>query len=171
MLIFGSVDVEFYADGELVNLAPGQYAEIEIPVDDSILDAEELFHNESNPVVSAYHFDTTRMQWVEEGYGTLHATDAGLVWRAEVPHFSKWGPGAPKVEVCHHPVGNPENYFIIEIASVALYNAHLDHGDWEVSVEVCDDIDNDCDGELNEDTCLPGGVCVQYNGEYRCVSH
>ena len=173
--IFASVDVEFYADGELVNLAAGQYAEVEIPVDESILDTsdEEHSHEESAPEdISAYYFDTLNMEWVEDGYGTLLHTDNGLVWRARLAHFTKWGFGHSKVEVCHLPPGNPENYFIIEVATPALLNAHLDHGDWEVSVEICDDIDNDCDGELNEGTCGGGSMCVQLSdGSFTCLSN
>ena len=174
--VFASIDVEFYADGELVNLAPGQYADVEIPVDESILEVgieeEDHEHAESAPeAISAYHFDPMERVWVEEGYGTLFHTDNGLVWQARLPHFSQWGFGHSKVEVCHLPPGNPDNYHIIEVATPALLNAHLDHGDWEVGPEVCDDIDNDCDGELNEGTCGGGSACVLFDGQYACVSH
>jgi hypothetical protein len=62
--------------------------------------------------------------------------------------------GAPKVNVCHIPPGNPSNAHSISVGPSAV-PAHLAHGDHLASAEVCDGIDNDCDGTVDND---PGGV-------------
>ena len=62
---------------------------------------------------------------------------------------------SPKVQVCHFPPGNPDNFQIICISESAL-PAHLAHGDNLYGEEVCDGIDNDCDGEIDE-----GDVCCE----------
>jgi hypothetical protein len=54
--------------------------------------------------------------------------------------------GQPKVLICHK--GR-----IIDVAAPSV-PAHLAHGDTEVTTEVCDGVDNDCNGEVDE-----GGVC------------
>jgi len=71
-----------------------------------------------------------------------------------------------KVMVCHHPPGNPSNFRIIEIAPSAVAD-HIAHGDNLVEPEVCDGVDNDCDGVVDNlpsgslGTCTVGkGVCA-----------
>jgi hypothetical protein len=56
-----------------------------------------------------------------------------------------------KVDVCH--VEGNGGYHIINVNENAV-DAHLGHGDWLVTEEVCGDgIDNDCDGDVDEDCC------------------
>ncbi len=55
------------------------------------------------------------------------------------------------VEVCHQEGGG--GYHIIEVNENAV-DAHLNHGDWLVEEEICDDgVDNDCDGDVDVDCC------------------
>jgi hypothetical protein len=53
----------------------------------------------------------------------------------------------PKVDICHQ--AGSGSYHIISVAASAV-SAHLDHGDWLVTPEVCDAVDNDCDGTVDE---------------------
>ena len=56
---------------------------------------------------------------------------------------------APKVDVCHQK-GNG-GYHIINVSGNAVH-AHINHGDWLVTDEVCGDgVDNNCDGTVDED--------------------
>ena len=56
--------------------------------------------------------------------------------------------GATKVEVCHIPPGNPDNFHTIHISEKAL-PAHLAHGD----------LSGDCD-DFCEDLCDDGDACT-----------
>lgn len=69
---------------------------------------------------------------------------------------------APKVQVCHIPPGNPDNFHTITISENAL-EAHLAHGDMEGSCNdmcdiLCSDNDRctvDYEGKCEETGCFP----------------
>lgn len=56
-----------------------------------------------------------------------------------------------KIDVCHVPTGTPENTQHIQVGSKGGALAdHISHGDWLVTEETCDAIeDNNCDGMLD----------------------
>jgi hypothetical protein len=70
---------------------------------------------------------------------------------------------ADKVKVCHRPPGNPSNFRILSVAPSAVAE-HIAHGDNLVEPEVCDNVDNDCDGVVDNrlDTL---GTCTVGKGE------
>lgn len=88
---------------------------------------------------------------------------------------------APKnrVEICHNTGSG--NLLRITVAEPSL-DAHVDnHGDWPAGDEVCDGIDNDCNGETDEgDVCsncpgfnasdLVGIDSCQWNGDRSRIS-
>ena len=88
--------------------------------------------------------------------------------------------GAPKVNVCHIPPGNPGNPQSISVGPAAV-PAHLAHGDYLASAEVCDGVDNDCNGIVDDDAggvgeactvgvgaCAATGTLVCVDGEREC---
>jgi len=73
-----------------------------------------------------------------------------------------------KVDVCHYPPDDPDNFHIISVSENAVA-AHENHGDHVVGDEVCDDgVDNDCNGETDEgcDVGCSGGFSGSYQMDF-----
>lgn len=70
------------------------------------------------------------------------------------------GKGQPKVSICH--LGR-----IIEVPNRVVAVHIANHGDYLVGNEICDGMDNDCDGSVDEDdVCTPAVlVCNCFNSE------
>ena len=144
--MYGIVDAEFYADGQLVNLASGATAEIEIAVDGIDAELTEL---------SWYYYDEAAAQWVEDGTAEVVHTEDGDFIVGQVSHFTKWGAGnEKKVDICHIPPGNPLNAHTINISVNAAETHVLQHGDYLGTCEELFDIIDDCDdtGVENSDS-------------------
>src|SRR5262245_54333212 len=73
--------------------------------------------------------------------------------------------GAPGdlVQVCHRDPDNPSKFKIITVSSSAVA-VHLAHGDNVVQPEVCDGVDNDCDGIVDNHLCGDFGTCTVGTG-------
>jgi hypothetical protein len=91
MLSYGTVDFRFEQNGEVLGLAAGQTATIEIPI---------YVPNDSNgaplaegAAISLWSLDEAASRWLEEGQGTVVASASsptGFALRGEVSHFSWW---------------------------------------------------------------------------------
>lgn len=82
---FGALDVTFKDQtGAPLNLAPGQFATIQIPL--------ASFHWGGTPplTVPAYYFDTSTGRWVKEGTLTLAGTGIDQYYVGTVGHFTTW---------------------------------------------------------------------------------
>jgi hypothetical protein len=72
--------------------------------------------------------------------------------------------GGTKVPICHKPPGDPTNHQLISISENA-YATHVAHGDTPVGPEVCDGVDNDCNGIIDDQVaadadCHDGIACT-----------
>jgi len=97
-------------------------------------------------------------------HGLLLGSVALLAMGVLAPPRLAWS--ANTVLVCHRPPDNPSNFQIITVGPAAVA-AHIAHGDTLVEPEVCDGVDNDCDGVVDNlpsgslGTCTVGkGVCA-----------
>ena len=93
----------------------------------------------------------------------------GLTWVATLASAAD-----VRVEICHFPPGNPDNYHTIRISESAL-SAHLAHGDVGAACET--DCDPPCDDgdACTFQECLPGGFCaapepVECNDDDMCTT-
>lgn len=91
LISFGMINFHFEQDGQPLQLAPGQTAEISmhLPVatDEK---GEPLVAGQKIPL---WHFDEAAGLWVQEGEGEVYALDesgSALGVRARVSHFSSW---------------------------------------------------------------------------------
>lgn len=91
LISFGMINFHFEQDGQALQLAPGQTAEISmhLPVatDEK---GEPLVAGQKIPL---WHFDEAAGLWVQEGEGEVYALDesgSALGVRARVSHFSSW---------------------------------------------------------------------------------
>ena len=87
----GMLSVSFYdAQGNYLQLAEGKRAEIQMDLPyDSINNIELAIGSE----IPLWHFDEDQGLWIEEGVGTVVASQTspvGLAVQAEVSHFSTW---------------------------------------------------------------------------------
>ena len=64
----------------------------------------------------------------------------------------------PKIDICHY-LPRLDRYFVISVGQPAA-NAHIRHGDYLVTDEVCNGIDDNCDGEVDEG-CAPSEVSCE----------
>jgi hypothetical protein len=84
--------------------------------------------------------------------------------------------GSAKVEVCHFPPGNPDNFHTITISEKA-FSAHLAHGDLgeacnALCATICDDGDKctiDDTGDCEEVGCPTSSTPVDCNDQKRCT--
>ncbi len=82
LLSFGAVYAEFRGPGgELLNLAPGQEAELRIPVPAANAAA-------AKPSIALWSYDEARGRWVEEGEANLVDTPQGRFYVGKTKHFS-----------------------------------------------------------------------------------
>ena len=91
LISFGMINVHVEQDGQKLQLAPGQTAEIamDLPVDHDEK-GEPLAVGQKIPL---WHFDETQGLWLQEGEGEVVASETawtGLGVRARVSHFSSW---------------------------------------------------------------------------------
>jgi hypothetical protein len=87
--------------------------------------------------------------------GLLLGSVALLALGVLAPPMFAWS--AEQVLVCHRPPGNPSAFETKPLPPGAVA-AHLAHGDNVVGPEVCDGVDNDCNGK--NDDIEDAGTCT-----------
>ena len=82
---YGAISVTFTgSDGEVLDLAAGQMADINIPV----AEAERASPPAATPL---FHYDDQTGYWIEEGTANLTTLGSGLqVFAGQVSHFTTW---------------------------------------------------------------------------------
>jgi hypothetical protein len=152
----GVINAEFYANGELVNLADGATAEIVVSLDGLPVDGDTL---------DLFYYDESLFSWVEEGTATVEQSEDGPVLRGQVEHFSAHAAGGRvKWTVCHAPPGNRMNMHNITIGMPALA-AHIMHGDPIGECDTLLDITDSCDGTTSIRACTSADdsdACAAY---------
>ncbi|WP_405223994.1 cadherin-like beta sandwich domain-containing protein [Lentisalinibacter sediminis] len=91
MLSYGTVDFRFEQNGEVLSLADGQTATIEIPI--YVSEDSQGAPLSAGAAISLWSLDEDTSLWLEEGQGTVVASASsptGLALRGEVSHFSWW---------------------------------------------------------------------------------
>lgn len=87
----GMMSIDFYnSQGERLQLAQNTTAEIQMNLTQTSINNQALSVGDTIPL---WHFDETRGLWVQEGVGTVIASDTsstGMALSATVKHFSTW---------------------------------------------------------------------------------
>jgi hypothetical protein len=90
------IDISLWQDGEPMSLAPGAFARIEVDIPAELQDALTL-----DQELPAWWLDLDAGRWREDGIGRIEAGDEGLIWAANLEHFSWWSMGVIRLATPH----------------------------------------------------------------------